>query len=188
MRKIGKNEIQNSLRAIGFQTAEAFLQASTMNPDEKFRFFSALMHERVFPGGMVQPWNLFAPWKITRRNYTQRAWRQGGRHAVLKEIRQAALSELDDYADFDFMPLHPFIGSKGPYFARLLAFRDRQAYNMRLAALMADITLLERQMRNFTAETLNSTRVVFDYRIAFYDHAFEISLQKQSPFGFFNFQ
>lgn len=86
------------------------------------------------------------------------------------------MGELDevDYTVYDLTPLRRLIGNNGPTLCARLAAADRTAYRLRLEAMKADLALLGRKAQGL-ADVSAASEIA--YRVAFYEHAFEVRIR-----------
>ena len=139
---------------------------------ERYRMIEAVLHAHAFPGGME---GRVPEWRVQRRTYTLAEWELNGQRRFAQEVSAAAMGELDevDYTEYDLSPLRRLIGNDGPILCARLAAADRTDYRLRLEAMKADLTLLGRKARGLSDVSAASE---ISYRIAFYEHAFEVRI------------
>ena len=140
---------------------------------ERHRMIEAVLHAHAFPGGME---GRVPEWRVQRRTYTLAEWELNGQRRFAQEVSAAAMGELDevDYTEYDLSPLRRLIGNDGPILCARLAAADRTDYRLRLEAMKADLTLLGRKARGLSDVSAASE---ISYRLAFYEHAFEIRIR-----------
>ena len=166
--------MRDALRAIGRDEVNAGRMCpGDFTDDERFRMVKAILHNHAFPGGMEAH---VPEWRVERRVYTLAEWQAGGQRRFAQEVSTAAMSELDDinYMEYDLSPLRRLIGDAGPSLCARLAAADRTAYRLRLEAMKADLALLGRKARGL-ADVSAVTEIT--YRVAFYEHAFEVRIR-----------
>jgi hypothetical protein len=88
-------------------------------------------------------------------------------------VHKSAMEELAeiDYLAYDFAPLECIIGDNALHFCRLLKAADSAAMKQRMNGLKADLALIDRKLKRFSAkkEPLGEVK----YRIALYNHTYE---------------
>lgn len=140
---------------------------------ERDQMIEAVLHAHAFPGGME---GRVPEWRVQRRIYSLAEWELNGQRRFVQEVSAAAMSELDevDYTVYDLSPLRQLIGNAGSSLCARLAAADRTAYRLRLEAMKADLALLGRKARDLCNVSAASE---ISYRIAFYEHAFDIRIR-----------
>ena len=141
--------------------------------DERFRMAKTILHNHAFPGGLE---GHVPEWRVERRIYTLDEWQADGLRRFVQEVTTAAMGELDDidYTEYDLSPLRRLIGDAGPNLCARLAAADRTAYRLRLEAMKADLALLGRKAQGL-ADVSAASEIA--YRVAFYEHAFEVRIR-----------
>ena len=173
-RRLCGDPVSDALQAIGREGMDIRgLRPDTFTFDEQFRMVKAILHNHAFPGGLE---GHVPEWRVERRIYTLDEWQAGGQRRFVQEVSAAAMGELDevDYTEYDLSPLRRLIGNDGPILCARLAAADRTDYRLRLEAMKADLTLLGRKARGLSDVSAASE---ISYRIAFYEHAFEVRIR-----------
>ncbi len=164
----------DALRAIGREgMVPGKLCPDNFTAQEHYQMIEAVLHAHAFPGGME---GRVPEWRVERRIYTLAEWQTGGQRRFVQEVSAAAMGELDevDYTVYDLTPLRRLIGNNGPLLCARLAAADRTAYRLRLEAVKADLALLGRKARGL-ADVSAASKIA--YRVAFYEHAFEVRIR-----------
>ena len=173
-RRLCGDPVRDALRAIGRDEVNAGRMCpGDFTDDERFRMAKTILHNHAFPGGLE---GHVPEWRVERRIYTLDEWQAGGQRRFVQEVSAAAMSELDDidYTEYDLSPLRRIIGNTGPSLCAQLVAADRTAYRLRLEAMKADLALLGRKARGL-ADVSAASEIA--YRVAFYEHAFEVRIR-----------
>lgn len=173
-RRLCGNPVHDALWAIGREgMASERLCPDDFTEDERYRMVKSVLHNHAFPGGME---GRLPEWRVQRRIYTLDEWELNGQRRFVQEVSAVAMGELDevDYTEYDLSPLRQLIGNDGPILCARLAAADRTDYRLRLEAMKADLTLLGRKARGLSDVSAASE---ISYRIAFYEHAFEVRIR-----------
>lgn len=166
--------MRDALRAVGREGLDSErLCPGDFTGSERYRMIEAVLHAHAFPGGME---GRVPEWRVERRIYTLDEWQADGQRRFVQEVSAAAMGELDDidYTSYDLSPLRRLIGDTGPSLCAQLVAADRTAYRLRLEAMKADLALLGRKARGL-ADVSAASEIA--YRVAFYEHAFEIRIR-----------
>ena len=173
-RRLCGDPVRDALWAIGRKGMDVGCVCSgDFTEDERYRMVKSVLHNHAFPGGLE---GHVPEWRVERRIFTLAEWQTGGQRRFVQEVSAAAMGELDevDYTSYDLSPLRRLIGDAGPNLCARLAAADRTAYRLRLEAMKADLTLLGRKARGLSDVSAASE---ISYRIAFYEHAFEVRIR-----------
>ena len=172
-RQLCGDSVRTALRAIGREgMALGRLRPGDFTEDERYRMVKSVLHNHAFPGGLE---GHVPEWRVERRIFMLAEWQTGGQRHFVQEVSAAAMGELDevDYT-YDLSPLRRLIGNDGPILCARLAAADRTDYRLRLEAMKVDLTLLGRKARGLSDVSAASE---ISYRIAFYEHAFEVRIR-----------
>ena len=173
-RRLCGDPVRDALWAIGRKGMDVgCVCPGDFTEDERYRMVKSVLHNHAFPGGLE---GHVPEWRVERRIFTLAEWQTGGQRRFVQEVSAAAMGELDevDYKSYDLSPLCRLIGDSGPNLCARLAAADRTAYRLRLEAMKADLALLGRKARGLSNVSAASE---ISYRIAFYEHAFEVRIR-----------